>query len=116
MGQSRMFFSLIPALMVVAGCKEIPPNYYENEGTTTYYKQKNYNTNVYANDSRRHDHDLVKRCIRDNRNEDQRRRTVEVYCRCMREQMPEHETRSISEWERHHPKAVARCESKAGWR
>ena len=38
------------------------------------------------------------------------------YCICMNEKMDDNETRTISQWERANPKAMADCDKEAGWK
>ncbi|MBF0341227.1 MAG: hypothetical protein HQL95_09750 [Magnetococcales bacterium] len=107
------FAFVLASTMLVAGCKEPNPNYYQNEETNSYQKHKNKG---YENEYEHERRDLVKECIRDNRSEGQRRHTVAKYCNCMKDTMPSHETRSIESWEKHHPRAQEKCEREAGWR
>ncbi|MBF0399518.1 MAG: hypothetical protein HQL90_01980 [Magnetococcales bacterium] len=58
----------------------------------------------------------VAQCIRDNADARVRPSVVRRYCICMDEKMSVHDRRSITEWERHHPRAVAECERISGWR
>ncbi|MBF0179903.1 MAG: hypothetical protein HQM03_07745 [Magnetococcales bacterium] len=58
----------------------------------------------------------IRECIRDNRHEGQSKRTVTIYCTCMNNRMSDNETRSITQWEKSHPRAMAACEAEAGWR
>ena len=58
----------------------------------------------------------VARCIRDNADADVSRSVVRRYCECMDGKMSEHDRRSISRWEQTHPRAMAECERRSGWR
>ncbi|MEO5363448.1 MAG: hypothetical protein H7838_07470 [Magnetococcus sp. DMHC-8] len=57
----------------------------------------------------------VARCMRDNADARVHRDVVRRYCACMDDKMSKHDRRSISEWERSHPRAMAECERVAGW-
>lgn len=57
----------------------------------------------------------VSQCVNDNKKEGQAVETVMLYCHCMNEQMAESETKSITEWEKSHPKEEEACSKKAGW-
>lgn len=58
----------------------------------------------------------ISACISDNKREGQAVETVMIYCKCMNDQMSETETRSITEWEKSHPKEEALCSKQAGWK
>ncbi|MEO5339976.1 MAG: hypothetical protein H7837_05565 [Magnetococcus sp. MYC-9] len=58
----------------------------------------------------------VARCIRDNADAHVHRDVVRRYCKCMDDKMSSHDRRSISQWERSHPRATAECERVSGWR
>jgi hypothetical protein len=58
----------------------------------------------------------VVQCNRDNADARVSREVVRRYCECMDARMGEHNHRSISAWEHSHPRAVAECERKSGWR
>ncbi len=57
----------------------------------------------------------VEQCIRDNADEGASRRVVTAYCRCMVNRMSDHETRSVTQWERTNPRARRECSRQAGW-
>ncbi|MBF0126371.1 MAG: hypothetical protein HQM02_04080 [Magnetococcales bacterium] len=58
----------------------------------------------------------ISRCMRDNAGARVPPSVVSGYCTCMNDKMSDNETRSISEWEKSHPRARAACERQAGWR
>ncbi|NKC32484.1 hypothetical protein HEQ75_16585 [Roseomonas sp. BU-1] len=58
----------------------------------------------------------INQCLRDNRDAGVRTGVVRAYCTCMNDRMPNSETRSISQWERSHPRERQACERRAGWR
>jgi hypothetical protein len=41
---------------------------------------------------------------------------IRKYCMCMNEKMDENETRSITQWEKSHPKERAACDRESGWK
>ncbi|WP_424811137.1 hypothetical protein [Roseococcus sp. YIM B11640] len=57
----------------------------------------------------------INQCISDNSREGQTRRVVTAYCTCMNNRMSNNETRSISQWERSHPRERRECSERAGW-
>lgn len=57
----------------------------------------------------------VEQCIRDNADEGASRRVVTAYCRCMVNRMSDHETRSVTQWERANPRARRECSRQTGW-
>jgi hypothetical protein len=62
------------------------------------------------------DEKAIAECVSDNKNEGAKREVVLKYCTCMNDQMEDHETQSISEWETQHPAAVKACDKVAGWK
>jgi hypothetical protein len=59
----------------------------------------------------------INQCIKDNKGE--KGGTPEIvksYCTCMNNKMSDSETRTISQWEKANPKAMAACEKEAGWK
>lgn len=58
----------------------------------------------------------INQCLRDNRDARVPTRMVRDYCTCMNDRMPNHETRSITQWERANPRAREACERRSGWR
>ncbi|WP_186510758.1 hypothetical protein [Caenimonas sedimenti] len=62
------------------------------------------------------DEKAIAECISDNKTEGARREVVLKYCTCMNDQMEDHETLSISEWEKNHPASVKACDKVAGWK
>lgn len=57
----------------------------------------------------------INQCIRDNADEGASRRVVTAYCTCMVNRMSDHETRSVTQWERVNPRARRECTREAGW-
>jgi hypothetical protein len=57
----------------------------------------------------------INQCIRDNADEGASRRVVTAYCTCMVNRMSDHETRSVTQWERANPGARRACSREAGW-
>lgn len=57
----------------------------------------------------------INQCITDNAREGASRRVVTAYCTCMNNRMSNSETRSISQWERSHPRERRECSRQAGW-
>jgi hypothetical protein len=57
----------------------------------------------------------INQCIRDNAREGASRRVVTDYCTCMVNRMSNHETRSVTQWERANPRARRECSREAGW-
>ena len=41
---------------------------------------------------------------------------IRKYCTCMNEKMDNNETRSISQWEKTHPRERAACDKESGWK
>lgn len=58
----------------------------------------------------------VFKCIVDNAKEGATPDVVKAYCECMNSKMDDNETKSISNWERTHPKERKECEDKSGWK
>jgi hypothetical protein len=67
---------------------------------------------VHAND----DTKWVAQCLQDNSEAKVSVEVVTKYCICMNDKMDENETRSITEWEKANPAAMADCEKVADWR
>ncbi len=57
----------------------------------------------------------INQCMQDNRNARVSSSVVRAYCACMNDQMSNNETRSISQWERSHPRERQMCERRSGW-
>jgi hypothetical protein len=57
----------------------------------------------------------IAQCLRDNRDARVSSSVVRAYCTCMNDRMPDHETRSITQWERANPRAREACERRSGW-
>lgn len=58
----------------------------------------------------------IGKCMIDNKNEGAAPEVVFKYCQCMNNKMSEDETRSVTQWEKSHPKEMAECSKKAGWK
>ncbi len=58
----------------------------------------------------------IAQCMMDNKDEGKPTAVVQKYCECMNNQMSSSETRSITEWEKTHPKEERECSAKAGWK
>ena len=58
----------------------------------------------------------INQCIQDNRRHGATPDIVRNYCICINEKMDDNETRTISQWERANPKAMADCDKEAGWK
>jgi hypothetical protein len=58
----------------------------------------------------------IAQCIKDNKHEGAKQEVVYKYCECMNNKMSDSETRSITEWEKAHPKEEAACSKAAGWK
>ncbi|MGH6990609.1 MAG: hypothetical protein ACREFD_13880 [Stellaceae bacterium] len=70
-------------------------------------------TSAFANaDDRR----WIAQCIRDNASENARTSVIRKYCTCMDNKMSNNETRSITQWEKTHPREEAQCSRQAGWK
>ncbi|HEV3395666.1 MAG TPA: hypothetical protein VG100_05970 [Xanthobacteraceae bacterium] len=57
----------------------------------------------------------INQCIVDNKG-GAKEDVVRKYCMCMNEKMENNETKSITEWEKAHPKERAACDREAGWK
>jgi hypothetical protein len=58
----------------------------------------------------------IAQCVKDNKHEGAKEEVVYKYCECMNNKMSDSETRSITEWEKSHPKEEAACSKAAGWK
>jgi len=58
----------------------------------------------------------IKKCVNDNKGEGASKEVVLAYCTCMNDKMDSNETKSISEWEKTHPKEMKACEKESGWK
>jgi len=58
----------------------------------------------------------INQCIRDNARPGPSPEVVRKYCICMNEKMDDNETRTITQWERANPKAMADCDRVSGWK
>jgi hypothetical protein len=59
--------------------------------------------------------DVINQCLKDNKNEGVKREVVLKYCTCMNSKMINHETASITQWEKTHPAEQRACNREAGW-
>jgi hypothetical protein len=57
----------------------------------------------------------VNACIDDNKG-GAKPDVVRKYCMCMNEKMDDNETKSITQWEKSHPKERAACDKESGWK
>ena len=57
----------------------------------------------------------INQCIDDNRGGGAAA-VVRKYCACMNDKMDASETRTITQWEKSHPRERAACDREAGWR
>jgi hypothetical protein len=57
----------------------------------------------------------INQCIADNKG-GAAEAVVRKYCMCMNEKMDNNETKSITQWEKSHPKERAACDREAGWK
>jgi hypothetical protein len=57
----------------------------------------------------------INQCIVDNKG-GAKEDVVRKYCMCMNEKMENNETKSITQWEKTHPKERAACDREAGWK
>jgi len=57
----------------------------------------------------------INQCISDNKG-GASADIVRKYCICMNEKMDNNETRSITQWEKSHPKERAACDKESGWK
>jgi hypothetical protein len=57
----------------------------------------------------------VGQCVQDNSDAKVGVEIVTKYCNCMNNQMSDKETRTITQWEKSHPKERHECERQAGW-
>jgi hypothetical protein len=58
----------------------------------------------------------IKKCVADNKDEDQTETVVAAYCSCMNNKMSDSETQSITTWEKSHPSEQEACSEEAGWK
>ncbi len=58
----------------------------------------------------------INQCIGDNKDQGAKPDIVRKYCVCMNEKMDDNEAKSISQWEKTHPKERAACDKVAGWK
>ncbi|MCG6552353.1 MAG: hypothetical protein L7F77_08500 [Candidatus Magnetominusculus sp. LBB02] len=58
----------------------------------------------------------IAQCIKDNKKEGAKEEVVYKYCECMNNKMSNDETKSITQWEKSHPKEMKECEKEAGWK
>ena len=59
----------------------------------------------------------INQCIDDNKGEaGATPKIARAYCVCMNEKMESSETRSITQWEKSHPKERQACDKQSGWK
>lgn len=63
-----------------------------------------------------YDAEWIAQCIEDNKDARVPIDVITKYCTCMNDKMSRAETRSITEWEKTHPRERAECDKEAGWR
>ena len=57
----------------------------------------------------------INQCIVDNKG-GAAPEVIRKYCTCMNDKMDSNETRSITQWEKTHPKERAACDKESGWK
>jgi hypothetical protein len=57
----------------------------------------------------------INQCIADNKG-GASDAVIRKYCICMNEKMDNNETKSITQWEKTHPKERAACDKESGWK
>jgi hypothetical protein len=57
----------------------------------------------------------INQCITDNKG-GASDAIIRKYCVCMNEKMDSNETKSITQWEKTHPKERAACDKESGWK
>ena len=55
-------------------------------------------------------------CLTDSKDEKVTAEVMTKYCACMIDKMDEHETKSVTQWEKTHKKEEAQCSKEAGWK
>lgn len=76
-----------------------------------------FSTAVSAQKMNADDLKWINQCIDDNKGEPGATpKIVRAYCVCMNEKMDENETRSITQWEKSHPKERKECDRRSGWK
>ena len=70
---------------------------------------------VYAQRLNADDVKWINQCIDDNKG-GAAATVIRKYCTCMNEKMDNNETRSISQWEKTHPRERAACDKESGWK
>lgn len=58
----------------------------------------------------------IAQCLADNADAKVPVEKVTIYCTCMNEKMEDGETKSITQWEKSHPKEQKECDALAGWK
>lgn len=58
----------------------------------------------------------VEQCVKDNNREGATPDVVKKYCECMNGKMSNEETKSITQWEKSHPKEMKECDAESGWK
>ena len=57
----------------------------------------------------------INKCIADSAGISGTMQQKTMYCSCMVSKMDEHETRSVTQWEKANPAAMKDCEKRSGW-
>jgi len=57
----------------------------------------------------------INQCIADNKG-GAAEAVIRKYCMCMNEKMDDNESKSITQWEKTHPKERAACDKESGWK
>ena len=57
----------------------------------------------------------INQCVADNKGA-AKDDVILKYCTCMNNKMDDNETRSITQWEKTHPKERAACDRESGWK
>jgi hypothetical protein len=57
----------------------------------------------------------INQCIADNKG-GAAEAVIRKYCMCMNEKMDDNESKSITQWEKSHPKERAACDKESGWK
>lgn len=58
----------------------------------------------------------ISECIKDNQSAKVAVEVIVKYCTCMNNKMDSNESRSITQWEKTHPKERTECDAEAGWK
>jgi hypothetical protein len=63
-----------------------------------------------------YDAQWIAQCVDDNKDANVSVEVITRYCTCMNNKMSRDESRSITEWEKTHPRERAECDREAGWK